>query len=664
MSMLINPYRFGVPAAPDFIALPLTYDEADYHGALTWTRNGGPLPTPQGGVFDGYEARIKASSGLPSWITGASDPVAIQMSITPFRAPQDGVNHMYVGGIGTNDAKNRPKLGFRAVQDAYITDVATIQGMATVSPTAFGVFQICRQGWRFERNYPELSVGGFQARPQAVCFEDADTLLITAHYEDSVSRCHRVRLSDGEVLGWFDFNQATLGSTHINACAKAADGSYWFTGNDKLFKVDLAASFAANAASLLVTYNIAAAGGDMLAITTISGTEYVIVGQYLTTGTPYMVVFPMSLVSDGGTFDIANRTNRYVVNHRIQGIRYHGGKLYMSMNRTTAQGSGSYGYIHRYTLDLGAADGSSLVTPEAQWAAPSPYPEDIDFHPTTGHLWSSTEGYSSVGSDRGFLSVWSSPLDGSFVENHFSLYANGSGSLLVKVNGRYFDTLTYTSGITPGCIVVGGPATASAGQNVGFFSGRVRNVLVCNGPISDTMYQDAINGAYEPNSLTAYTLTLTNPGAEAGNASGWTNESGVLAVRSSNPLPHTGSYYFYDAGNAATLSRQRVALPAIEADIDAGKVWARINWWQASFSTGYDVSSCGLRFLSSSNTQLSQSTAAEYTPEPRLTWQYRSFALAAPANARNIDALIKMTRASGTASDGYTDDIEVIVYKQ
>jgi hypothetical protein len=157
-------------------------------------------------------------------------------------------------------------------------------------------------------------------------------------------------------------------------------------------------------------------------------------------------------------------------------------------------------------------------------------------------------------------------------------------------------------------------------------------------------------------------VALTNSGAEAGDASGWTNESGALAVRIDNPYPHSGVYYFYDAANATLLARQRQAIPAPNADVDAGKVYARLTWWQATYSAGSDVSACGLRCLDATPTQLSQAIAAEIQISPTMAWRRRSMAVQVPAGARNIDALIKMTRASGTANDGYTDDISLTLY--
>ena len=162
----------------------------------------------------------------------------------------------------------------------------------------------------------------------------------------------------------------------------------------------------------------------------------------------------------------------------------------------------------------------------------------------------------------------------------------------------------------------------------------------------------------------AFPLPLVNPDAETGDTSGWTNEQGVLAVRTASPPANQGGYYFVDATSAIHKSRQRVDVSTFAADIDAGLMTAVITWQQASYSSGDDKSACGIRFLNSAQTQISESIAVETTPVPRMTWIYRNHSMSVPTGTRYIDALIKMTRAAGTANDGYTDDIKLTLYKQ
>ena len=139
---------------------------------------------------------------------------------------------------------------------------------------------------------------------------------------------------------------------------------------------------------------------------------------------------------------------------------------------------------------------------------------------------------------------------------------------------------------------------------------------------------------------TAFPLLLVNPDAETGDTSGWTNEQGVLAVRTANPPANQGGYYFVDATSAIHKSRQRVDVSAFASDIDAGLMTAVITWQQASYSSGDDKSACGIRFLNNSQVQISESIALETTPVPRMVWGYRSHSMSVPVGTRFIDALI------------------------
>lgn len=81
------------------------------------------------------------------------------------------------------------------------------------------------------------------------------------------------------------------------------------------------------------------------------------------------------------------------------------------------------------------------------------------------------------------------------------------------------------------------------------------------------------------------TLTLVNPGAELGNASGWTVTEGGLTV-STTPTPATGTYSFKATGSVTVKYYQDVSIPApSEADVDAGRVSASMSY---TFTDGVD----------------------------------------------------------------------------
>ena len=531
--------------------------------------------------------------------------------------------------------------------------------------------KLFRKEWKYGFRFPTLTFGGETVRPQGLCFMDANTLLVTGHYNETLSRCYKIDLTTKTVAGTFDFSAS---HKHIGSIAyRASDTSYWFGDffSGKLLKVDLTASFAGGTASVTSEYTCTAINGfAAIEWINISGTDYLLAAEHLTSGTPYLYVIDAVHVTNGGTFATGDRLKRFVITQRCQGISFESSKLFMSMNRLTADSTAT-GKLQRYdllTAISSGADGDTLAA-EATWNAPSQYPQDIDFHPSSGEIWTQTEGLATVISDSGWLAAWHRSLSSDYAENHVSLEYNGGGTTTIKLNGQLFEAMAWTPTIGPACISVGGPPQAAAGQANGFFIGAVRNVFLQDQSISSTTYANVIAGTtYEPNTLTAYTVSLTNGDAES-TTTGWTNEVGSISNRASNPAPHGGASYFAGGSNLQTISRQRHVLTTVTGlttgQIDAAVMWARINWWQAGFG-GTDTDTCamGLRCLDGTPTEQNIAYAGIIQMAPSLTWFKRGFAASIPVGCRNVDALYRSDRGSGTNNDGYVDDIEMVIYKQ
>lgn len=669
-------HYFEFTIVTQFVVLPLTYDEVDYDATMTWTRQGdSPHVTPEGFEGDGWNARM-TSDTIPTWMASASKRTMFHASLA--LKPGRVMNANTIGDIilfageNTTGSTPIPKFSYSVKQDPALP-YEPYASFLTHDGSVHQEIPLFRREWTFRGRYPELvhPVTGQHHHPQGIYFIDASTLLITTHFHDESSRCYRMNLSDWSITGYFDFNETT--HPHVNAISRDSSGNYWFVGNNSLIRVNLTNSFASNVADVEIDYDVTAAGGSFLAIQTLGGTEYVLTGEYLESGTPYLYVFPLSIVSDAGTFAIGSRTIRYVINQRTQGIVHDGTDLYLSMNRLTSE-SGSFGYIHRNSIDpTGDTDGDSLVTPDASWVAPSQYPEDLSFHPSTGDLWLPTEGWDILGDNDGFLAVWSSPLDGSSAVNHVSTLYDGVGNFVVSINGLDFQTETWTPTQDVEIVSVGGPPQATAEFTTGFFKGYIKNIRFQNKDFSGTEYSDTIGGStYEPNTLTEFSITMTNPGAEAGDTSGWTNETGSLGTRTANPDPYEGSYYFMGGANAATTARQRFNIETetglTTTEIDAGGLWGKVRWHQASY-TDQDPVTMGIRMLNGTPTQLSLDYAhkdwVQYgdsgaTPN----WQSLAIGVDIPSGARNIDAVYDASRTSGTNLDGYIDSISLTIYQQ
>lgn len=161
-------------------------------------------------------------------------------------------------------------------------------------------------------------------------------------------------------------------------------------------------------------------------------------------------------------------------------------------------------------------------------------------------------------------------------------------------------------------------------------------------------------------------VDITNRGGETGDTTGWTNELGTLAVRSANPSPYEGLYYFYGGVDASTIASQRLDLLTItglnQTELNAADITVKVVWRQASYNA-LDEATVGIRFLDATPTQLSENYAVSQASSPAQAWEQRSFTATKDATARYADILMKMTRNNGTNNDGYIDDIKVYVYE-
>ena len=649
------------------VALPLTYDEVDYNTLLTWSRLGdGPRITPSGMLGDGYTARLRATASLPSWLTSSTGALTIHGTIQPLYEARDTTRDVVIY-VGPNDATANPRLSLAIVDDA---NEATEPNVAVRCYTG-SVQQknLCRRNWRYRWRTPDLSISGNAARPQGVLHIGPDTVLMTVHFNDVSCRCYKIETSTGRVKGYFDFDSS---HHHVASIAyRSSDDTYWFAdyATGDLLKVDLDSSFTAGTAQVALTYTLDS-DNVLSAIewVTISGTEYLIFAQYTTSGTPYIYVVDPTGITNGGTFNTASRVKRMVATLRVQGITFKSGTgLYCASNGITGDAAltGKIQLLDLATFIASGSDGASFTTYASSTIyGPSQYVEDLSFGPD-GELWTLTEGRSSAGSDDGFLAAWSTPFTD--VANHYTIEYNGSGTVKIKINNQLFENMTWTPSGTPAAVSIGGPPAATAGQQNGFFIGYVRNVVIQDAAMTDREYQSAIIGdVYEPNALTTFSFTGTNFDCES--TTGWTNETGSLGTRSASPSPHGGSNYFYGGANAATKARQRFDLLSVTGltgtQVDAGNIWAIITWWQNSFSADTDVVRMKIRYLDSSQVQISENgpTAINITPQ-QTAWVLRSYGLSIPSGTRYIDVVYDATRNNGTNLDGYVDDITLKVYR-
>jgi hypothetical protein len=646
------------------VSVPLTYDEFLSDDTTALARNGdGQHLTDLGFLGNGSDSRY--SYTMPGWAGVGGVNMYIQASIRPLYATRNTTfNRDVVVSLGNG---SQPSFQFAIVPDDSDIDgfQVAFRGREDGNPSDT-TYKMGRKDWRFEGQYPDLDVDGYAARPQSILFNESDDgYLVLAHYEDQKSVFHKIS-SDGELLDFYVFNAAS----HFSSLARSSSGDVYTVDytSGKLYEIDTALS---ESAGFLVSKLIY----DMSAITqlgsiefvTVGVTEYLLAAQYLTSGTPYIYVIPITEITNGGSFATGDRYKRFVIEERNQGLTWDGTTLYVSGNRFTADVTAT-GVIYTYDIEgaiLNDADGSSLTYGATTWDAPTQYVEDIDFD-STGRLWTLTEGSNSVGDQDGFLSMWSTGF--ATQENVYSSYYNGT-TILLKINNKTFDEYNFDNAINSSKLEIGGPSPSVAvdGFFNGYYIGYTRNIFFSNGQITDAEYDAVVAGTtYEPNTLTKVELSLTNPGAESG-TTGWTDETGGLATRSSNPAPYAGSAYFSGGSNLQTVSTQAAdiltATGLTQSELNGKTAWCRVDWHQAAFDgSDTDTGSMGIAFIDNSveGSRLYQEEINTATQD----WWQRGFSYSHVDGVDEIKLVYKADRLIGTNLDCYVDDIKAYVYYQ
>lgn len=151
-------------------------------------------------------------------------------------------------------------------------------------------------------------------------------------------------------------------------------------------------------------------------------------------------------------------------------------------------------------------------------------------------------------------------------------------------------------------------------------------------------------------------LTLTNPGAETGDTTGWTLRSGAAlqAVTSHSTItPYSGSYFFAHTGIAATASwDQEIDVSAHAAAIDAGTAAVK--------ATGYHNTIDGATgalyiefYATDGSTLLGGTSGSETSPA---SWTLKTLYCALPTGTRYVRIGSNHTRVGSNNIFTYWDD--------
>jgi hypothetical protein len=298
------------------------------------------------------------------------------------------------------------------------------------------------------------------------------------------------------------------------------------------------------------------------------------------------------------------------------------------------------------------------------------FQHDIDFE-SDGRAWTITSGWQGAGDDDAFDAIWSSfLLDYSHTEaNTYQARYDGAGTVTVLINDRLFKTLSWTLTAVPACVSIGGRPQEVASAFNSFFSGRIWNAVIQEGDIGLQEFDGPVY-IYDSQSVEQWSVPVVNPGAEIGDNSGWTIESGELTLRDSTDAGHIrfGDWYFAGGTSDPSIVRQRFDIETL-TDLTAaefhatGDGWVIVEWYAANPSGQTDYAFASVRFLDESLTEISlvDSTGENMTVNNQFA--FRAMSANVPAGARYLDVRMTMDRGTGSPNDAMWDQIQATLYR-
>ena len=161
-----------------------------------------------------------------------------------------------------------------------------------------------------------------------------------------------------------------------------------------------------------------------------------------------------------------------------------------------------------------------------------------------------------------------------------------------------------------------------------------------------------------------YPLTITNPTAETGDTSGWTNEAGTLIVRASDTgvTPRSGEYYFCSGSSGSdNVAYQDILIPQEVLDEGLSSLRARFTTYHCTYSSGGDIGQMVVQAIGEGDTLLSSIASAPWNP--LAVWTEESLELPLPENTIKIRIKLRGIRRRGTQNSCYWDDLSLNLVK-
>lgn len=212
-------------------------------------------------------------------------------------------------------------------------------------------------------------------------------------------------------------------------------------------------------------------------------------------------------------------------------------------------------------------------------------------------------------------------------------------------------------------------SSSSTGEYYKKFVLNTSCYIICMDDTPLPNYNDLIKSKCSPKLMQNITyetteknyLTVNNPGAETGDLSGWTVETGSFSAYNSSTYNYTGAYNFLAGPYVTSILSQRLDLLSNNVnilDIDNELLTISVESVIRNYQqTPGDDAYVGLRLLDSSENVIGVDTYSG--PFYFTEHEYTIHTKIVVSGTRYVDILLKGYRNNGTSCDAHFDDIKV-----
>lgn len=598
--------------AEDLFSFTLTYDEQDDDGISTLVSSKtSPLISSSGFLGDGLGRALRVDSGdLPSWINVTTLGIQADYRIENYRNAQDTVLDFSVGKFVVQEDIRNIEIPVAGVE---------VSGQFT---------PLFRKDWIFQQTVDSVEDVVVNA-----------THVITLSTDNIGSEIRRFNKSDYTLDASFTTPSRFL---TIESDPTGEDFLWGVTDDKKLVKIDAATSYIHDYKED-VRYDLSAISQPVSATWLLDGSSNILaVGEYSGLSPCRVWLLDESQITNGGTFSFGDEINWYNLPvARLRDISGQNLNVYISYS-----GSSFFGRFSAFDLDgvIGVEPSGSTINLTAELDSPSPYSNGITYD-SLGDVWVTSGGYIAENEPQFWNAIWKYDPGGfntvtvnvDRINNETSIF-----NQFVEV-----DTISGVLGPIDN-ISIGADWNGASFSN--YSSSDVKNIAFKNRIIDSTEYQSIRSGSFEPNVLTEYDITVSNPTGASG-VSDWSNSLGTL---------QSSGEYFSGGSAGTTQSFQTIDLTGAGIGIPEsdGSVWIVVTWEQSG-DVNTPTSKAEIGIEQPSGTQFAGLVNIEplFSPVGK-KWRRRVFSVLLDSGETEVDVIMRFT---GTNS--YIRNINVIGYK-